>query len=389
MSSRIPRPTPPRARSGTAARSFGTHRWDDEDEACCPFPTVSPPRAPPPSQLSRLPKPTPPHARSGTAARREEGFLSECAAQLSRATQTLDESHTPPSKLCVSTAAALANVTEQLTAAQERLSKLEQQRLEAETPPHLRCPISLQRMCSPVIVADGHTFERRSIEEWLRRHNTNPLTGATLRNRALVPSLALRDATRAWEVEHGRSPTPRPSPRPSPGGEESEIEEDGPPRAEAPAVAAAISAAAPAPTSNELDALIHELEEENAAFELRLRAEAVAEAPVTAASESLRRTQAIATAIHGRLNTMTAAPAGNRAPASTPVELPESRTSHTWSELHAQIDALAERQTQMGVPHRSRAGSGAASTDTPAELQARLDAQTAAVSTAIADCRVS
>ena len=242
--SRIPRPTPPRV--------FGTNWWDEwgTDEACCPSPTVSPPRAPPPSQPSRIPKPTPSRARSGTAARCEEGFRSlgvilvpstpprtltsvwpdtqtavdEFGSQLTRE----GAQHTPPSKLR-STAAALhndlANVTDQLTAAQEKLSGLEQHRLEAETPPHLRCPNTLQRMCSPVIVADGHTFERRSIEEWLTRHNTNPLTGATLLNRALVPSLALRDAIRAWEMEHGRSPTPRPSPRqPLFGGEESEVE---------------------------------------------------------------------------------------------------------------------------------------------------------------------
>ena len=78
-----------------------------------------------------------------------------------------------------------------------------------------------------VIVADGHTFERRAIEQWLMQHDTNPLTGTTLppgaRNAsALYPSLALRDATRAWELEHGRSPTPRASaPPPSP--EESEF----------------------------------------------------------------------------------------------------------------------------------------------------------------------
>ena len=80
-----------------------------------------------------------------------------------------------------------------------------------------------------VIVADGHTFERRAIEQWLMQHDTNPLTGTTLppgaRNAsALYPSLALRDATRAWELEHGRSPTPRASaPPPSPDGQESEF----------------------------------------------------------------------------------------------------------------------------------------------------------------------
>ena len=174
--SRIPKPTPPRASSGTAARMFGTNWWDEwgTDEACCPFPTVSPPRAPPPSRPSRIPKPTPPRARSGTAARCEEGFRSlgvilvpstppRTLTSVSPDTQTAvggsgsqmpeGAQHTPPSKLR-STAAALrndlANVTDQLTTAQEKLSGLEQQRLEAETPPHLRCPITLQRMISPV-----------------------------------------------------------------------------------------------------------------------------------------------------------------------------------------------------------------------------------------------
>ena len=91
-----------------------------------------------------------------------------------------------------------------------------------------------------VVVADGHTFERLAIEKWLMRHDTNPLTGTALASSApMYPSLALRDATRAWEMEHGRSPAPRPSPlRPSPGtpyqtgsprtefGEEEDEEED-------------------------------------------------------------------------------------------------------------------------------------------------------------------
>ena len=404
--SRIPKPTPPRASSGTAARMFGTNWWDEwgTDEACCPLPTVSPPRAPPRSRPSRIPKPTPPRARSGTAARCEEGFRSlgvilvpstppRTLTSVSPDTQTAvggsgsqmpeGAQHTPPSKLR-STAAALrndlANVTDQLTTAQEKLSGLEQQRLEAETPPHLRCPITLQRMCSPVIVADGHTFERRSIEEWLTRHNTNPLTGATLRNCALVPSLALRDAIRAWEMEHGRSPTPRPpSPRqPLLGGEGSEVEggeneEPGDldaleeenavasaalarPRADAPAVAAAVSThASRAPPSAQLDAAIHALEQQNNAFASDAASALSARRLARRRSEALGEGDALLR--RGR--------EGDDSEGDS-----ESSERHIWSELQARMN---ERQAQLGtvpgVPlHWPRAGSGAASTDTPAEL---------------------
>ena len=210
------------------------------------------------SVASRIPKPSP----KATPPRARGAAQPQCSPQ---------PKPTPPSKLRSRAAALrsdLADVSDQLTAAQHKLSRLEQRRLEAETPPHLRCPITLQRMCSPVrspscspsqaralppshppmrraiapeivqdsclcvlqvIVADGHTFERRAIEQWLMQHDTNPLTGTALPGGALYPSLALRDATRAWEMEHGRSPTPRPSalPPPTPSSEdESEFEEE-------------------------------------------------------------------------------------------------------------------------------------------------------------------
>ena len=111
----------------------------------------------------------------------------------------------------------LADVTDQLDNAKRELTALQSERREgqrqqqaAETPTHLKCPITLHRMHSPVVVTDGHTFERRAIEQWLRRRSTNPLTGAALISTALHPSMALRDATRAWEEAHGRSPVPRP-----------------------------------------------------------------------------------------------------------------------------------------------------------------------------------
>ena len=78
----------------------------------------------------------------------------------------------------------------------------------------MRCPITLQRMRSPVVCADGHSFERRAIANWLRTKSTNPLTGARLASKTLHPALNLRDAIREWEAAHQREP-PTASPIPA------------------------------------------------------------------------------------------------------------------------------------------------------------------------------
>ena len=69
----------------------------------------------------------------------------------------------------------------------------------------LECPITCQRFVDPVIAADGHTYERRAIEEWLTEHETSPLSGEVmpegeLRSNWIVKSLASGTTTR---LEHG------------------------------------------------------------------------------------------------------------------------------------------------------------------------------------------
>jgi hypothetical protein len=38
------------------------------------------------------------------------------------------------------------------------------------------CPITLTRPTEPVLLYDGHVYERRAIDAWLSRHQTSPLT---------------------------------------------------------------------------------------------------------------------------------------------------------------------------------------------------------------------
>mmetsp|Transcript_143224 Transcript_143224/g.249799 ORF Transcript_143224/g.249799 Transcript_143224/m.249799 type:complete len:907 (+) Transcript_143224:59-2779(+) len=61
-------------------------------------------------------------------------------------------------------------------------------------PPSFYCPISHQCMHDPVVLTDGHTYERRHIEHWLKDNNTSPVTGSELPQIAIFPNHALRNA---------------------------------------------------------------------------------------------------------------------------------------------------------------------------------------------------
>ena len=67
-----------------------------------------------------------------------------------------------------------------------------------EVPDDYVCPITAEIMTDPVTTADGFTYERTAITEWLRTKDTSPSTGATLAYKALVPNLSLRSMIRGF-----------------------------------------------------------------------------------------------------------------------------------------------------------------------------------------------
>ncbi|CAE7266046.1 PUB50, partial [Symbiodinium sp. CCMP2592] len=54
------------------------------------------------------------------------------------------------------------------------------------------CPISQQVMEDPVQTADGYSYERSHIAEWLSRNSISPMTGKQLENKVVVPNHSLR-----------------------------------------------------------------------------------------------------------------------------------------------------------------------------------------------------
>jgi hypothetical protein len=64
----------------------------------------------------------------------------------------------------------------------------------ANVPPSFLCPITHAVMRDPVMCADGHTYERSAIQQWLSAHKTSPLTNAELPTTVMIPNIALRNA---------------------------------------------------------------------------------------------------------------------------------------------------------------------------------------------------
>lgn len=88
---------------------------------------------------------------------------------------------------------------------------------EIEIPSHFLCPISIQLMRDPVIVATGMTYDRESIEKWLFtcKNSTCPMTKQELPNTDLTPNHNLRRLIQAWCTVNSsngieRIPTPKP-----------------------------------------------------------------------------------------------------------------------------------------------------------------------------------
>ncbi|XP_021890861.1 U-box domain-containing protein 19-like [Carica papaya] len=78
--------------------------------------------------------------------------------------------------------------------------------LSCLNPDDFRCPISLELMTDPVTVATGQTYDRSSIQKWLKAGNTTcPKTGEKLKNTEFVPNTALKKLIQQFCADHGIS----------------------------------------------------------------------------------------------------------------------------------------------------------------------------------------
>lgn len=70
----------------------------------------------------------------------------------------------------------------------------------SEAPDEFLCPISREVMSDPVIAADGYSYERESIESWIRgKTKTSPMTNLPLLTTLLTPNRSLKMAIARWK----------------------------------------------------------------------------------------------------------------------------------------------------------------------------------------------
>jgi hypothetical protein len=58
-------------------------------------------------------------------------------------------------------------------------------------------------MEDPVVASDGHTYDRKDIQNWFKTHDTSPHTNEPFEHKMLIPNIAIRKLVIAWREKHG------------------------------------------------------------------------------------------------------------------------------------------------------------------------------------------
>ena len=68
--------------------------------------------------------------------------------------------------------------------------------------PNFICPITHQLFIDPVVAADGYLYEKEAIEEWLKEHNTSPMTNLMLIYKHLNPCFYFNKKLEAYYLKN-------------------------------------------------------------------------------------------------------------------------------------------------------------------------------------------
>ncbi|KAF3500825.1 hypothetical protein F2Q69_00039975 [Brassica cretica] len=97
------------------------------------------------------------------------------------------------------------DLKDQIIPALERLRKVVDKaqnsitRTPSGPPSHFICPLLKGLMNQPCVAADGYTYDREAIEDWLREKDTSPVTNLPLPNKNLLANYTLYSAIMEWK----------------------------------------------------------------------------------------------------------------------------------------------------------------------------------------------
>jgi len=66
-------------------------------------------------------------------------------------------------------------------------------------PPEFRCPLSLDIMIDPVILSDGHSYERKYITQWIQQNPVSPITKQPISEQEIKPNVDLKQKIQNWK----------------------------------------------------------------------------------------------------------------------------------------------------------------------------------------------
>ena len=67
-------------------------------------------------------------------------------------------------------------------------------------------------MSDPVVASDGITYDRESIELWMKTHDVSPLTNQPFVHNFLTPNMTVRKLIATWCEQNGLPVPPPPQP---------------------------------------------------------------------------------------------------------------------------------------------------------------------------------
>ncbi|KAF7235241.1 WD repeat, SAM and U-box domain-containing protein 1 [Varanus komodoensis] len=70
-------------------------------------------------------------------------------------------------------------------------------------PDEFLCPITRELMKEPVIAADGYSYEKQAMENWIvKKRHSSPMTNLPLQKLVLIPNRSLKMAINRWLETH-------------------------------------------------------------------------------------------------------------------------------------------------------------------------------------------